>query len=102
MSAAHIKSIHRLHRTAPPQAAARIWRDGQKRTCFIYRFLATGTIEEKIFERQISKEGLSQIVMEGGAKGDVRACRRAGGRVGAVGHACVHFHRVHSRLVVLR
>ena len=34
------------------QAAARIWRDGQKRTCYIYRLLATGSIEEKIFQRR--------------------------------------------------
>jgi hypothetical protein len=32
------------------QAAARCWRDGQKKRCFTYRFLATGTVEEKIFQ----------------------------------------------------
>jgi len=25
-----------------------VWRDGQKRRVFVYRFLATGTIEEKV------------------------------------------------------
>eukprot|EP00943_MAST-04B_sp_MAST-4B-sp1_P008283 g8283.t1 len=45
------------------QAAARIWRDGQKKKCYIYRFLACGTIEEKIFQRQIMKQGLEQLVM---------------------------------------
>lgn len=44
------------------QAAARCWRDGQKRRCFTYRFLATGTVEEKIFQRQLSKEGLQSVV----------------------------------------
>jgi hypothetical protein len=34
------------------QALARVWRDGQKKECFVYRFQATGTIEEKIFQRQ--------------------------------------------------
>ena len=29
------------------QAMARIWRDGQKRSCFVYRLLTCGTIEEK-------------------------------------------------------
>lgn len=29
------------------QAAARIWRDGQRRRVYEYRFLATGSIEEK-------------------------------------------------------
>ncbi|KAA0164784.1 hypothetical protein FNF28_03671 [Cafeteria roenbergensis] len=46
------------------QAAARVWRDGQKRRVFVYRFLARGTLEEKIFQRQLSKEGLHTIVVE--------------------------------------
>lgn len=44
------------------QAAARVWREGQKKMCYVYRFLATGTLEEKIFQRQLSKEGLQNIV----------------------------------------
>lgn len=44
------------------QAAARIWREGQKRRCFIYRLMSTGTVEEKIIQRQLSKEGLQNIV----------------------------------------
>jgi SNF2 family DNA or RNA helicase len=40
------------------QAIARIWRDGQKKKVFEYRFLCAGTIEERVFQRQISKEGL--------------------------------------------
>uniref|UniRef100_A0A453PNG7 Helicase C-terminal domain-containing protein n=2 Tax=Aegilops tauschii subsp. strangulata TaxID=200361 RepID=A0A453PNG7_AEGTS len=31
------------------QAAARVWRDGQKKRVYIYRFLSTGTIEEKVY-----------------------------------------------------
>ena len=30
------------------QAAARVWRDGQKKRVYIYRFLSSGTIEEKV------------------------------------------------------
>ena len=30
------------------QAAGRVWRDGQKKKVFVYRFLSTGTIEEKV------------------------------------------------------
>jgi len=50
------------------QAMARVWRDGQKRPCFIYRLLATGSIEEKIYQRQITKNGLSTSIVDG--KGD--------------------------------
>jgi DNA repair and recombination RAD54-like protein len=35
------------------QAMARVWRDGQKKKCYIYRLLTVGTIEEKIFQRQV-------------------------------------------------
>ena len=44
------------------QAAGRVWRDGQKKDVFVYRFLTTGTIEEKVFQRQMSKEGLQTLV----------------------------------------
>ena len=43
------------------QAAARVWRDGQKKKCYLYRMLCAGSIEEKVFERQLSKEGLSGV-----------------------------------------
>ena len=43
---------------------ARVWRDGQKKPCFIYRMLATGSIEEKIFQRQTHKKALSNTVVD--------------------------------------
>nr|XP_006111066.1 DNA repair and recombination protein RAD54B isoform X1 [Pelodiscus sinensis]XP_014426961.1 DNA repair and recombination protein RAD54B isoform X1 [Pelodiscus sinensis]XP_025038303.1 DNA repair and recombination protein RAD54B isoform X1 [Pelodiscus sinensis]XP_025038310.1 DNA repair and recombination protein RAD54B isoform X1 [Pelodiscus sinensis] len=46
------------------QAMARVWRDGQKHTVHIYRLLTTGSIEEKIYQRQISKQGLSGAVID--------------------------------------
>ncbi|KZC14747.1 DNA repair and recombination protein RAD54B, partial [Dufourea novaeangliae] len=46
------------------QAMARIWREGQQRNVYTLRLLTTGTIEEKIFQRQISKAGLSKTVMD--------------------------------------
>ncbi|KAF8317932.1 hypothetical protein DL93DRAFT_2186416 [Clavulina sp. PMI_390] len=59
------------------QAMARIHRDGQKRPVFIYRLLTAGTIDEKIFQRAITKMGLSESLIGGvgedasrGAKGD--------------------------------
>jgi hypothetical protein len=44
---------------------ARIWRDGQKRSCHIYRLLVTGLIDEKIFQRQLFKGNLSDVVGSG-------------------------------------
>jgi DNA repair and recombination protein RAD54B len=46
------------------QAMARVWRDGQKKNVFIYRFISTGTIEEKIYQRQMVKTGLSKSVVD--------------------------------------
>lgn len=46
---------------------ARIWRDGQKKPCVVYRLLVTGTIDEKIFQRQLQKGELAMAV--GGAAG---------------------------------
>ncbi|XP_060679653.1 DNA repair and recombination protein RAD54B [Hemiscyllium ocellatum] len=46
------------------QAMARVWRDGQKRPVHIYRLLTTGTIEEKIYQRQVSKQSLSGTVVD--------------------------------------
>ncbi|XP_077577134.1 DNA repair and recombination protein RAD54B isoform X1 [Stigmatopora nigra] len=46
------------------QAMARVWRDGQKKTVHTYRLLTTGTIEERIFQRQVSKQGLSGTVVD--------------------------------------
>ena len=41
---------------------ARIWRSGQKKPCYIYRLITTGTIEEKIYQRQMKKSGLARGV----------------------------------------
>lgn len=46
------------------QAMARIHRDGQKRPCVIYRFVMAGGIDEKIWQRQVTKLGLASNIME--------------------------------------
>ncbi|PWN48636.1 hypothetical protein IE53DRAFT_389144 [Violaceomyces palustris] len=48
------------------QAMARIHRDGQTKPCYIYRMLLTGTMDEKIYQRQLSKIGLSDSLMNNG------------------------------------
>ncbi|KAI6044689.1 P-loop containing nucleoside triphosphate hydrolase protein [Pisolithus marmoratus] len=51
------------------QSMARIHRDGQRRPVFIYRFLTAGTIDEKIYQRQVTKIGLSDSLMGTGSSG---------------------------------
>lgn len=46
------------------QAMARIHRDGQKRKCVIYRFIMAGGMDEKIWQRQLTKIGLASNIME--------------------------------------
>eukprot|EP00045_Choanoeca_perplexa_P001869 m.22119 g.22119 ORF g.22119 m.22119 type:complete len:872 (+) comp11205_c0_seq1:96-2711(+) len=46
------------------QAMARIWREGQTRPVFIYRLVATGTLEEKIYQRQVVKTSLGTQVVD--------------------------------------
>ena len=43
---------------------ARVWRDGQRRHTYVYRLLAAGSIEEKIFQRQVNKQGLTGAVVD--------------------------------------
>ncbi|XP_058066035.1 DNA repair and recombination protein RAD54B-like [Anopheles bellator] len=46
------------------QAMSRVWRDGQRRPVFIYRLVTAFSIEERIFQRQISKTSLSGTVVD--------------------------------------
>jgi DNA repair and recombination protein RAD54B len=46
------------------QAMARIHRDGQLRPCFIYRLLVKGAMDEKIFQRQVTKTGLADAMID--------------------------------------
>ncbi|KAK6106131.1 Helicase conserved C-terminal domain family protein [Brugia pahangi] len=45
------------------QARERTWRTGQGRAVTIYRLLTGGTIEEKIYHRQIFKVSLSNRIL---------------------------------------
>jgi DNA excision repair protein ERCC-6 len=43
----------------------RAWRIGQTKNVTIYRLLTSGTIEEKIYHRQIFKQFLSNKILKG-------------------------------------
>ena len=46
------------------QAMARVWRPGQQKRCYLYRTLSTGTLEEKVFQRQLTKLALAKNVVD--------------------------------------
>ena len=82
------------------QAAARVWRDGQRKQVFVYRLLAAGTIEEKVFQRQLSKKGLQTIVVDESdeahtlSKDDLRNLFQVRGGM----YPCAHMHSTYAFL----
>jgi SNF2 family DNA or RNA helicase len=55
-----------------------VWREGQKKRVWIYRLLIAGSIEEKVLQRQLAKQGLSEALVDDVGQ-QVRVCRRSRG-----------------------
>ncbi|KAL9183089.1 hypothetical protein ACHAXT_004876 [Thalassiosira profunda] len=45
------------------QAVDRCYRIGQTKNVTVYRFIAAGTVEEKMYEKQVHKEGIKRVVL---------------------------------------
>lgn len=42
----------------------RVFRLGQKQVCYIYRLIAMGTMEEKVYSRSVTKQAMSFRVVD--------------------------------------
>ena len=56
------------------QAVDRCYRIGQSRAVTVYRFIAAGTVEEKIYEKQVHKDGIRRVIL--GTGGGSRSTER--------------------------
>lgn len=45
------------------QAVDRCYRIGQKKPVTVYRFISAGTVEEKVYEKQVHKDGIRRVIL---------------------------------------
>jgi len=48
------------------QAVDRCYRIGQEKPVTVYRFISAGTVEEKIYEKQVHKDGIRRVILGSG------------------------------------
>lgn len=60
----HITNYIANHNYGLSQARERAWRIGQKKDVIVYRLITRGTIEEKVYHRQIYKHFLTNKILQ--------------------------------------
>ena len=53
-----------LSSVIPSQAIYRVYRYGQEKNVFVYRLLSAGSMEEKIYKKQVTKRGEGTTVLQ--------------------------------------
>lgn len=46
------------------QAVCRVYRYGQEKSCYVYRFVMDNCLEKKIYDRQINKQGMADRIID--------------------------------------
>jgi len=59
------------------QAVDRCYRIGQTKNVTVYRFIAAGTVEEKMYEKQVHKDGIRRVLLTSGGSSTARYFDRA-------------------------
>lgn len=56
------------------QAIDRCYRIGQLKNVTVYRMICAGTVEEKMYEKQVHKDGIRKVLLDDCGRGSTERC----------------------------